>query len=366
MIPLSPFLAWGLVTALGPGILWAVGPMIMFVVVPLIDLIRGVDRSGPPDEVLAALDRDRYYRWCTYLFLPLQYGGLIVACHLWTTAAMGWPERLALALTVGIVGGVAINAAHELGHKRTSHEPWFAKLALAQSVYGHFYVEHNHGHHVRVATPDDPASARYGESFWHFLPRSIAGGVRSGWTIERTRLCRRGRRWFSPRNNVLNAWAMSAVLYGALLGIFGWSVLPWLAVQAVVAITMLESANYIEHYGLLRETRTNGSFVPVAPRHSWNSDHVWSNLFLYHLQRHSDHHTHAGRRYQSLRSAPEAAQLPAGYAAMGLLATIPPLWRRVMDPRLLAHYGGDLGRIHTAPAGPARTRGTAGRVVWST
>ncbi|CRK52206.1 Alkane 1-monooxygenase 1 [Rhodococcus sp. RD6.2] len=350
LVPLSPFLGWFLVDRFHLGLFWAAGALLLVVVVPLIDLVAGVDKSNPPEQVMASLEADRYYRWCTYLFLPLQYAGLVFACYMWTTAPMGWAERFAMAATVGVVAGVGINAAHELGHKRPKHERWLAKIALAQSFYGHFYVEHNHGHHLRVATPEDPATARYGQSFWAFLPRSVIGGVRSAWVIERARLHRRGARTWSIRNDVLNAWAMSVVLFAVLIAAFGWSVAPWLVVQAVLGFTFLEAANYLEHYGLLRGKRPDGRYERVAPEHSWNSDHVVSNVFLYHLQRHSDHHANPMRRYQTLRSMENAPQLPAGYAVLIVLAFVPPLWRRVMDPLLLEHYDNDLSRINVQPS----------------
>ncbi|NLE82191.1 MAG: alkane 1-monooxygenase [Rhodococcus sp.] len=349
VVPLSPFLGWALVESVGPGLFWAFGVLLMAIVIPLVDLLTGPDLSNPTDEESAALENDAFYRWCTYLFLPAQYAGLVTACYLWVTAPMGWPERLALAATVGVVAGIGINAAHELGHKRTQHERWFAKIALAQSAYGHFYVEHNHGHHLRVATPEDAASARMGETFWQFLPRSVIGGVRSAWQHESRRLTRKGQRVWSPRNNVLNAWAMTVVLFGGLIAVFGWAVAPWLAFQAVFAVAMLEAANYLEHYGLLRERRKNGRYEKCSPRHSWNSDHLCSNLFLYHLQRHSDHHANPLRRYQTLRTRPEAPQLPAGYAVMMWLCLVPSLWRKVMDPRLLAHYDYDISRVNIHP-----------------
>lgn len=353
IVPMSPFLAWFLVDTFGPGVFWATGVFVMAILVPAIDLIRGVDHSSPPMSVLDDLEEDRYYRWCTYLFLPLQYAGLIAAGYLWTHAPMGIPEKFAFAMTVGVVGGVGINAAHELGHKRSSHERWLAKFALAQSFYGHFYVEHVHGHHIRVATPDDPASARYGESLWAFMPRSVWGSLRSGWRHERNRLRRRGQFAYGLRNDIINSWLITVVLWSALILIFGVGIAPWLVVQAIVGIMMLESANYIEHYGLLRERRPNGTYVKVEPKHSWNSDHVWSNLFLYQLQRHSDHHTNPLRRYQALQSQLDAPQLPAGYASMTLLAAVPPLFRRVIHPRLLAHYEDDLNRVN-APFAPPR------------
>ncbi|MFD4784240.1 alkane 1-monooxygenase [Rhodococcus qingshengii] len=346
LIPLSPFISWFLVDNLRLGLFWATGAWLLVIVIPIIDMLAGEDGESPPDDAIPGLQKDRYYRWCTYAFLPLQYAGLVFACWCWINAPMGIAEKIAMSFTVGVVAGVGINAAHELGHKSEKIEQWLAKVALAQSLYGHFYVEHNFGHHVRVATPQDPASSRFGESFWRFLPRSVFGGLHSAWRIESARLQRKGKRTWSFENNVLNAWAMSVVLFAALIGIFGWEVAPWLLLQAVAGFTFLEAANYLEHYGLLRGKRADGSYVRCSPADSWNSDHVVSNLFLYQLQRHSDHHANPKLRYQSLRSAAEAPQLPAGYAVMIVIAWIPPLWRRVMDQRLLDYYDGDTERIN--------------------
>ncbi len=255
-----------------------------------------------------------------------------------------------MALTVGMVSGIAINTAHELGHKRASLERWLSRVALAQSGYGHFYIEHNRGHHVRVATPEDPASSRLGESFYAFWPRTVAGSLRSAWGLERTRLARTGRSPWTLHNDILGAWAMTVVLFAALCAAFGLVVLPYLLLQAVIGFSLLEVVNYLEHYGLLRSRRADGErYERTAPEHSWNSNSVASNVLLYHLQRHSDHHANPTRRYQALRHVDHAPQLPTGYAGMIVLAAIPPLWRRVMDPRLLAHYGGDLTRANIAP-----------------
>lgn len=349
LVPLSPFMAWFLVEKLSLGLFWAIGGWLIVIVIPLIDLLAGEDGNSPPDEMISELQEDRFYRWCTYLFLPLQYAGLVFACWCWVNAPMASGEKFALAMTVGVVAGVGINAAHEMGHKSENLEKWLAKIALAQSFYGHFFVEHNHGHHVRVATPEDPASSRYRENFWFFLPRSVFGGLRSGWKLESARLERQGVSTWSYKNNILNSWAMSAVLFAALTAGFGWEIAPWLVVQAVAGFTFLETANYLEHYGLLRAKREDGSYVRCSPEDSWNSDHVVSNLFLYQLQRHSDHHANPRLRYQSLRSAADAPQLPAGYAVMIVCAWVPPLWRAIMDKRLLAYYDGDKSRINVLP-----------------
>jgi alkane 1-monooxygenase len=349
VVPTLPLIALILVEATGNGAFWFIGPVLLFGVFPLIDLLVGKDARNPPDELIAWLEEDRYYRWCTYAFLPLQYGTLLLACWLWGSGDLGVIEAVGLALTVGMVSGVAINTAHELGHKRVSLERWLSKVALAQSGYGHFFIEHNRGHHVRVATPDDPASSRMGESFYAFLPRTVLGSLRSAWALERTRLGRLGSGPWTYRNDILNAWAMTVVLFGGLAVAFGPVVLPYLAIQAVVGFCLLEFVNYLEHYGLLRGRREDGRFERTRPEHSWNSNNVASNVMLYHLQRHSDHHANPVRRYQALRHDDEAPQLPTGYAGMIVLAAIPPLWRRVMDPLLLAHYGGDVTRANISP-----------------
>ena len=349
VVPTLPFIVYGLVHLTGLGFFWFWGPILIFGVFPPLDLLIGLDAENPPDSVLRWLEQDRYYRWCTYAFLPLQYAGLVFACWLWASGDLSVVDKLGLALTEAMVSGIAINTAHELGHKRDGLERWLSKIALAQSGYGHFFVEHNRGHHVRVATPEDPASARLGESFWAFLPRTVAGSLVSAWELEREWLARHGRRWWSIHNNVLNAWAMTVVLFGGLTAIFGLAVLPFLLLQMVIGFPLLEVVNYLEHYGLLRQKRPDGRYERTRPEHSWNSNNVASNVLLYHLQRHSDHHANPTRRFQALRHFDESPQLPTGYAGMILLALVPPLWRRVMDPRLIGHYGGDPTRANIHP-----------------
>src|SRR5207302_7012828 len=187
------------------------------------------------------------------------------------------------------------------------------------------------------------------ESFWMFLPRTVIGSLRSSWELERERLRRGGSGPLTPRNDILRAWAMSVVLFAALAAIFGLVVLPYLLLQAVVGFILLEVVNYLEHYGLLRQKREDGRYERCAPRHSWNSNNVASNVLLYHLQRHSDHHANPTRRYQALRHFDEAPQLPCGYGTMMVLAYLTPIWRRVMDPRVLALRGGDVTRANLHP-----------------
>ncbi|MCZ7438907.1 alkane 1-monooxygenase [Micromonospora sp. WMMC241] len=354
LVPALPFLAWSVWHGTGSGWAWWLTPAVVFGLIPLIDLWIGDDRENPPDEAVPALQADGYYRWLTYLYLPAQYAALVLCCAVWAGGRLSWPAAAGLVATVGVVDGIAINTAHELGHKRERAERWLSKIALAPTGYGHFFVEHNRGHHTRVATPEDPASSRLGETFWAFWPRTVAGSLRSAWRLETARFRLRGRSPWTWRNEVLNAWAMTVALFAALAVVFGPGVLVFLVLQAVVGFSLLEAVNYLEHYGLARQRTAAGRYEKVDPRHSWNSDRTVTNVFLFQLQRHSDHHANPLRRYQTLRSFDASPQLPAGYASMVVAALVPPLWRRLMDHRVLAHYRGDLSAANVHP--PARAR----------
>ncbi|MBD8868060.1 fatty acid desaturase [Nocardioides donggukensis] len=352
VVPSLSFVAVGAWWLTGWGGWFWIGPVVILGVVPVIDLLTGLDRSNPPDDVIEALEEDRYYRWITYLFLPIQYAGFVGAFWLIAGPELSTLEKLGLAVSIGCIGGIGINTAHELGHKKESHERWLSKIALAQVFYGHFYIEHNRGHHVRVATPEDPASSRMGESFYRFWPRTVGGSLRSAWRLERKRYARKRQHPFRIGNDVLNAWAMSLVLWGALVAWLGVQIVPFLLVQAVIGFSLLEVVNYMEHYGMLRQKvgpEGRRRYERVAPSHSWNSNNVATNVLLYHLQRHSDHHANPTRRYQTLRDFEESPVLPTGYAGMIVLALVPPLWRRVMDPRVVAHFDGDLTLANLCP-----------------
>jgi alkane 1-monooxygenase len=360
VVPSLAFVALGLHALTGWGVWFWVGPIVILVVVPAIDLVAGLDRTNPPDDVLEALENDRYYRWITYLFLPIQYAGFVAAFWLIGTGDLSVVDKIGLAASIGCIGGIGINTAHELGHKKESHERWLSKIALAQSFYGHFYIEHNRGHHIRVATPADPASSRVGENFYQFWPRTVAGSLRSAWRLEKKRYARRDRHPYRVGNDVLNAWLMSAVLWGAMIAWLGVGILPYLIVQAIIGFSLLEVVNYMEHYGMLRQQRGGQDrerYERVDPSHSWNSNNLATNVLLYHLQRHSDHHANPTRRYQTLRDFAESPVLPTGYAGMIVLALVPPLWRRVMDPRVLAHFDNDITRANISPRKKARVLG---------
>ena len=349
LIPMAPFGAYIIDQLTGFGAVYWLGPVLIFLVFPGLDHLIGTDAENPPDSILKWLEEDRYYRRVTYAWVPVQYAGLIFACYLWAYGGLSTVESIGLAFTCGTVNGIAIATAHELGHKRETLERWLSKIALAPTFYGHFYIEHNRGHHVRVSTPEDPASSRFGENFYAFWPRTVLGSLKSAIDLEKKRLGRVGSGFWTIKNDLVNAWLMSVLLFVALTAVFGWVVLPYLLVQAVIGFSMLEVVNYLEHYGLLRQKKEDGRYERCQPHHSWNSNMVASNVFLFHLQRHSDHHAHPTRRYQALRDYEEAPELPEGYATMIVYALIPPLWRRMMDQRTVDHYGGDMSRLNIHP-----------------
>ena len=321
-------------------------PLFIHAIMPVLDMVFGEDFSNPPESAVNALENDIFYRVLVWAYVPLQLAGTAYGAWLAATHAMPWYAFLGLVLSVGAYNGIGIATAHELGHKLEKLDRWLAKLALAPTLYGHFSVEHNRGHHTRVATPQDPASARLGESFWAFLPRTVLGSLRSAWQLEKVKLQREKKSVWSLHNENLQAWSLSLLLYGALTAWLGWGVLVFLVLQGLYGASMLEVVNYVEHYGLLRQKDSHDRYVRCEPEHSWNSNHIVGNIVLYHLQRHSDHHAHPLRRYQALRHFDQAPQLPGGYAAMITLAYFPPLWFAVMDKRVLAHYQGDASKAN--------------------
>jgi len=325
--------------------------MINYSLMPLLDWLIGSDSNNPPEELVPQLEADKYYRYLTYLTVPLHFVALFIFAYVVGTNDLSWWSILVTAIIAGGYSGLGINTAHELGHKQTGIEKLLAKITLAVPAYGHFCVEHNRGHHVLVATPDDPASSRLGESIYAFTLREIPGTFKRGWELEKSRLQKQGKSSWSIDNDILQSYAMSAVLQGALIYAFGWIMVPFLAVHNFWAWYQLTSANYIEHYGLLREKRDNGRYERCQPYHSWNANFIMTNLALFHLQRHSDHHANPTRRYQSLRNFKDIPELPNGYYGMYLLAYIPWLWYRVMDHRVLAlpHIKGDLSKVNICP-----------------
>ncbi len=349
--PLMPLSGIGIYILSGSEWAFAAPLLLAYVVSPVLDWLIGADPNNPPEEIVPQLEEDRYYRVLTWLTVPLHF--LVLALVVWFIAihSLSPLAVIALAFTAGIYSGLCINTAHELGHKKSAFERLLARLALAVPAYGHFGVEHNRGHHRLVATPEDPASARMGESVYRFMLREIPGAARRAWRLEAARLHASGHGFFNHRNEILQSYAVSLVFQGGLVFFGGWTVLPFLALHNFWAWFQLTCANYVEHYGLLREKGADGNYLPCRPRHSWNCNYIFSNLVMFHLERHSDHHACPARRYQALRNHDGIPQLPTGYFGMYLAAYVPWLWYRVMDERLLRlpHIRGDFGKINIDP-----------------
>lgn len=303
--------------------------IVTFVLIPLLDAWVGAPRAASDGHRLDA----RHARWLPRLQVPLQVLLLGIGVSI-APMLYAW-DLLWFTLSVGVAtGGIGITVAHELGHRADRIDRWASRLLLVTVGYGHFYVEHNRGHHVRVATPDDPASAPAGMDVYRFIIRSVVGSFAHAWRLERLRLQARGQSAWHPSNWVLTGSVLSVGLVAAAFAAGGLASAVFALSQAAVAVVLLEITNYMEHYGLQRRRQDGGRYEPVRPEHSWNADFPVSNWLLFNLQLHSDHHAHVARPFEALRSMPQAPQLPAGYPTMLLVALVPPLWFSVMDSRL--------------------------------
>lgn len=309
--------------------------LIAWVLIPLAELLLPPDAQNLEATEEEMARHDRRYDWILYSIVPLQYAALFVFLHsladpqlsFWDIAGRTW----VMGLACGVFG---INVGHELGHRVNKGEQILAKMLLLTSQYMHFYVEHNKGHHKRVATPDDPSSARYGEWIYHFYYRSIVFSYLSAWQIAGREVRKKGKSPFSLYNEMVLYTIIQVAFVVAIFWFFGWLAGCCYLVAAGIGILLLETVNYIEHYGLSRRSLGEGKYERAMPAHSWNSDHLIGRLLMFELSRHSDHHYLASRKYQVLRHHDESPQMPTGYPGMMLLALVPPAWFYVMNKRV--------------------------------
>ncbi|MQW92529.1 alkane 1-monooxygenase [Acinetobacter wanghuae] len=326
------------------------GPLLLHVVIPTLDALVGDDENNPSDDEIKVLVDDPYYDRIVKMFIPLQMAANAFAGYVVTRKEVSLFDQVLLGISMGAINGVAVNTAHELSHRPQKKDHYWSHATLMPLVYNHFRVEHPYGHHKRVATPEDPASSQMGESFYKFWPRTVFGGIKSAIEIEQRRLKRKGLGFFVKENELFHGWGMSAAYHTLMLKTYGKKVIPYTITQAFYGISLFEIINYIEHYGLKRTLKADGKYERTLPEHSWNNNNIVTNLFLYQLQRHSDHHAFPSRPFQALRNFKEAPVLPSGYATMLIPALIPPLWYKMMDKRVVAHYKGDLTRANIHPA----------------
>lgn len=311
-------------------------PLVIFGVAPLVELFFTGSEENYDAEEEAAIRNDRSFDWMMYLTVPVQYGLLGYFLYRVSFTPVVWWEVLGMAFSMGMSCGIlGINCGHELGHRRKKSEQTMAKALLLTSLYTHFFIEHNRGHHARVATEEDPATARYGEWLYAFIPRSMLGGWLSAWELERERLEAKGAKVYTWENEMLRLQVLQIVFVAAIALVFGWVAAAAFVLAAFIGGTLLETVNYLEHYGLEREVLDNGRYERVLPIHSWNSNLPLGRYILFELSRHSDHHAHARRKYQTLRHFDYSPQLPTGYPGMMVLACVPPVWFAVMHRHML-------------------------------
>lgn len=330
LIPLSAAMALSLD---GPW-RWAT-VILVFGITPVLDAVLGLNTRNPAGPDPSPMPhRDLRFDFLLWFWATFQVAILVAFLAVTSTTALSVLEWVGLVLSIGIASGAGgINVAHELMHRRGALERGLAEVLMTSVCYPHFCVEHIRGHHKTVATPHDPATSRLGESLYRFWPRTIAGSLVSAWKLEGARVTPSGRAW-TATDRRLRYPVVVILLLGGVTAVFGLVGLAAFVAQAAVAVLLLEAINFVEHYGLVRRELKPGRFERVTPLHSWNAGHRLTNWYLFNLQRHADHHAHANRPYWLLRHIEASPQLPAGYATMALLALVPPLWRRIMDPRV--------------------------------
>jgi len=348
--PLVSFSSIWLYFALDKNPIVTLIPLLFFYIfTPIMDAIMGEDPHNPPEEVVNAMIADNYYRFTVHTLVYVAIALFLAFVIFVGTQDLPWWAILALIFGVGSNSGGVMTMTHELGHKSNKTDRLSAKIGNMIMGYGHFNIEHNKGHHTWVATPEDPASSRMGENFYRFMIRELTGTFKRGTGYERDRLARQGKSFWSIQNDVLQVYAVTLVMAAIFVAAFGPAILLFLIPHHFLAWLALTQANYVEHYGLLRQKLPTGKYERCQPHHSWNTNHTYSNLLSFHLQRHSDHHAYPQRAYQVLRDYEDVPKLPTGYGGCFAMAFIPPLWFKVMDKRVMEWSGGDLSKVNVDP-----------------
>ena len=320
------------------GIACWIFPVYAFGLIPVLELfLHGSQENFSKEEDATHLE-NRFYDWLVYLIVPAQWG-LLALFLLSIQQELEIYELLGKIATFGLACGVfGINVAHELGHRPKKYEQWMSKALLLTSQYMHFFIEHNRGHHKNVSTIKDPATSRYGETVYAFWFRSVIMGYASAWNLEIHRLAKKKLHKLHWSNRMIWFLLIQILLLFGILIIFNLQTALLYLASAIIGILLLETVNYIEHYGLQRQLLQDGTYKNVLPVHSWNSNHPFGRLILFELSRHSDHHYNASRKYQILRHFDESPQLPSGYPGMMVLSLFPPLWFFMMNKRVINLY----------------------------
>jgi alkane 1-monooxygenase len=310
-------------------------PLYVFVIIPLLELILPSDTSNLTPEVRKAKKSNKLFDWLLYLNIPLVFGTLYYALLKLSFGNLSFFESTGIILSTGLVlGANGINVAHELGHRTTRIEKTLAKLLLLPSLYMHFYIEHNFGHHLNAATKEDPATAKLNQSVYSFWFSSVTRQYIKAWKIQRDLNERNNKGFFSFYNDMFWYTALQFIYLFVIYTIFGITGIIAGISCAVVGFILLETINYIEHYGLLRHKLPSGRYERVKQIHSWNSNHTMGRIVLYELTRHSDHHYKSSKKYQLLDYHDVSPQMPYGYPTSMVLSLIPPLWFSIMNKRI--------------------------------
>jgi alkane 1-monooxygenase len=306
-----------------------------FFVIPFLELFIKPDSKNLSEKEAKIKESNLLFDLLLYLNIPIVFGLLFFYLESLATGNYTIGESLGITLGIGIVlGSNGINVAHEIGHRDSKFQKGLSKLLLMPTLYMHFIIEHNLGHHKNVGTPEDAATARYNENLFSFWFRSVKQAYKNAWRIENRRLRNEGHPAFSVRNEMIWFLIIQLSFIALILWIYGWIVFGFYMYAAIMGFLLLETINYIEHYGLLRAKNQNGRYERVEHFHSWNSNHELGRIFLYELTRHSDHHFKANKKYQVLKSYEDSPQLPFGYPGSMFIAFIPPLWFSIMNKRV--------------------------------
>jgi alkane 1-monooxygenase len=305
-----------------------------FGLIPLLELLFKPDAKNLSEATAALVKTDRIYDALLYAAVPVQYGFLIWFLFILQTNSVDLVSLIGRIISMGLMCGIlGINVAHELGHRKSRTAKTAAKLLLLTSLYQHFFIEHNYGHHKNVSTPKDPASSRFNEPLYGFWFRSLIGSYVSAWRIQFQLLKRSKVGWFSFKNDMFYYVVQSLTLLLIVFLVFGQLAVVGFFIAALIGMLLLETVNYIEHYGLQRRRINEQRYENTTPQHSWNSDHVVGRMLLFELSRHSDHHANPYKKYQGLQSYHDSPQMPTGYPGMMLISAIPPLWFYLMNKR---------------------------------
>lgn len=312
---------------------WAV-PIYAYAFVPIVELVTKASQKNMTKAEEDVAKNSRVYDWMVYSIVPLQWAMFITFMFVIQTPGLVWWEYTGMIVSMGIgCAAFGINVGHELGHRHKWYEQWMAKALLLTAQYMHFFIEHNRGHHKNVSTADDPATSRQGEIVYTFWFRSVIMGYISAWKIELGRLAKAEKPWYHWSNEMIFYAVVQIGFLALVAAVFNVTVMLAVLAASTIGFLLLETVNYIEHYGLVRHASEKG-YQRVLPIHSWNSNHVLGRLLLFELSRHSDHHYMASRPYQVLRHFDDSPQMPTGYPGMIMLALVPPLWFAVMNPRV--------------------------------